>query len=179
MAWLTRLVQWLDAFLTSLEEAYMHRNDPIEPVKPPQTPQDAPGTTQTTNSTNTPQMTLLDQFCTAIRDYEGSPGDLNYQNNNPGNCRCSSVGYLPKYGNVLCVETASGKFAKFPTYELGWEYLEALVKEKVAKNPTWTIRDFMHNYSPSSDNNDPDTYAAYIAKRLVITVDFPMSKIVA
>ena len=43
---------------------------------------------------------LLGKFALAIRDYEGVPGDRNYRNNNPGNCRYSSVGYLAKYEPV-------------------------------------------------------------------------------
>jgi hypothetical protein len=108
---------------------------------------------------------LLTTFCEAIRDYEGSPGDLNYQNNNPGNCRCSPVGYAAEYGNVLCVETASGKFAKFPTYALGWLYLKNLVDGRIKANPSWTFFDFFRVYSPRADSNDPSAYAEFVAKR--------------
>lgn len=123
-------------------------------------------------------MVSLDNFCLAIRDYEGKPGDLNYQNNNPGNCRCSPIGYLPIYGKVQCVKTASGYFAKFPTYELGWLYLHNLVKSRIAKHPTWTIKDFFTNYSPSSDGNYPVQYAAYVAKRCGVTVDYKIKNLV-
>lgn len=112
----------------------------------------------------------LEDFCLAIRDNEGAPGDLNYQNNNPGNCRCSSVGYATMYGNVLCVETKSGKFAKFPTYALGWLYLNNLVKSRIHLYPNWTIYQFIadptHGWSPAADGNDPENYAQFIGKRL-------------
>ena len=122
--------------------------------------------TLSNNQSNMPQIqSKLDTFCEAIRDFEGSPGDLNYENNNPGNCRCSPVGYLAKYGNVLCVNTASGEFAKFPTYELGWEYLENLVHYRALSNPTWTFIDFFNEYAPSNDNNNPHEYAQYVATR--------------
>lgn len=111
----------------------------------------------------------LEEFCTALRDYEGKPGDLNYRNNNPGNCRCSPVGYLAKYGNVLCVDTASGKFAKFSSYELGWEYLLNLVHYRANLHPKWNLYDFFGNYAPSSDKNDPDKYAESVAKVLGIS----------
>ncbi len=160
-------LQWLDALLTRWENEYYHRNDPVMPPEP--TPIPVP--------VAAPKPTLV-QFCTALRDYEGGPGDLNYQNNNPGNARCSSVGYLPKYGNVLCVETHSGKFAKFPTYELGWEYLQALVKEQVEKNPTWTILQFISHYSPTGDNNNPDLYAQFLAKRCGVDIAYKMINII-
>lgn len=100
-------------------------------------------------------------FCTAIRDFEGFPGDRNYRNNNPGNCRCSPVGYLPKYGVVKCVDN----FAVFQTYELGWEYLLNLVQHRAELHPNWTILDFFSNYAPSSDGNYPLKYASNVAKK--------------
>lgn len=114
---------------------------------------------------------MLDTFCTAIRDFEGVPGDLNYTNNNPGNCRCSSVGYLAKYGNVLCVDTPSGKFAKFPTYELGWEYLQNTVLSWTNLHPTWTILDFFAHYAPASDKNPTTAYAKNVAVKCDVPVE--------
>lgn len=137
-------------------------NGPVAPDLPataPQTPQAAPS--------------LLDKFCTAIRDYEGAPGDLNYRNNNPGNCRCSSVGYLPKYGNVKCVNN----FAVFETYELGWEYLQALVKQRATEHTQWSILDFFENYSPSADGNNPTLYAMFVAKRLGVQITYTLSEL--
>ncbi len=104
----------------------------------------------------------LEAFCLAIRDYEGGPGNANYTNNNPGNCRCSKVGYLPKYGKVGC---SPGGFAVFPTYELGWEYLLNLVHQRAVIHPSWTILQFFQNYSPSADKNDPTAYAKNVATR--------------
>ena len=130
---------------------------------------------------------MLTIFVTAIRDYEGKPGDLNYQLNNPGNCRCSPVGYLAKYGKVECIDTDTdsryhynvGKFARFPTYKLGWEYLQNLVHFIAARNPTWTIADFFDHYAPSTDSNDPNAYAHFVAKRCGVSVDTTMDKLFA
>jgi hypothetical protein len=106
---------------------------------------------------------LLTKFCIAIRDYEGQPGDLNYRNNNPGNCRFSSVGYSSIYGDV---KKDSRGFAIFPTYELGFLYLTNLIKEKISANPEQSILQFFHIYAPSSDKNDPDTYASWVANQI-------------
>lgn len=106
--------------------------------------------------------TALVKFCEAIRDFEGKPGDANYLNNNPGNCRCSSVGYLPKYGEVKC---SPHGFAIFPTYELGFEYLQNLVHFRALKHPEWTIYDFFADYAPTSDQNQPQVYAKFVASR--------------
>lgn len=117
--------------------------------------------------------TNLVKFCTAIRDFEGKPGDLNYKNNNPGNARCSPVGYLPKYGFVKCVNN----FAVFSTYALGWEYLNNLVHFKAVSHPTWTILDFFNNYAPTSDNNPTKRYASFVAKRMGVSVNTKLNKL--
>ncbi len=117
----------------------------------------------------------LTDFCLAIRDYEGSPGDRNYRNNNPGNCRFSSVGYAAIYGHV---GKDAQNFAIFKDYATGWLYLKNLVLFKVKKNPDQTILQFMKVYAPVSDGNDPVVYTAYICRRLGIKSDYPMRLIV-
>ena len=107
-----------------------------------------------------PKKNMLTVLATAFRDFEGQPGDLNYRNNNPGNYRCSPVGYLPKYGNVKCVN----KFAVFPTYELGWEYHCNSLMHWAHLHPTWTITQLVYHYAPPSDSNPTDSYVAHIAK---------------
>ena len=160
-----------ESFWSGLEQLlggdlYDHSNPP------PTTPITPNPAITATLTTNPPIMTTskLDTFCGAIRDFEGVPGDLNYQNNNPGNCRCSAVGYLPKYGNVLCVNTASGKFAKFPTYALGWEYLQNMVLYRAELHPTWTILDFFNTYAPTSDNNPTLHYATVVAGKCGVPI---------
>ena len=121
-----------------------------------------PTATKPVEAPAAPSEPMLDTFCKAIRDFEGVPGDLNYRNCNPGNCRCSPVGYLPKYGNVKC---SPGGFAIFPTYELGWEYLQALVHHRAELHPEWTVLDFFKVYAPAGDNNPTEKYAKYVAAR--------------
>lgn len=116
-----------------------------------------------------PTEDMLSVFCLAIRDFEGKPGDANYKNNNPGNCRYSTIGYLPKYGNVRC---SPAGFAIFPTYELGWEYLLNLVHFMAIQHPNWTILDFFNTYAPESDNNPTKRYASFVAKRCGVAVDY-------
>lgn len=118
---------------------------------------------------------LLNDFCTAIRDYEGGPGDRNYRNNNPGNCRYSSVGYLPMYGPV---RKDAQNFAIFKDYATGWLYLKNPIKSKVAKHPDQTIFQFMQVYAPTGDDNNPRAYSIYIAHRLGVTIDYKMKDIV-
>lgn len=135
---------------------------PTTPVAPPVAPQP-------------PSRANLDELCTAIRDFEGRPGDANYRNNNPGNCRYHLGGYLPMYGNV---RRSPGGFAIFPTYALGWLYLQNMIKGQIAKNPNQTLYEFMTRYAPESDNNPTPKYAAYIATRLGVDIHFRMGDLV-
>lgn len=162
MSWLLSLI---DALMSRLyppspepmpEPIPVPQNSPVEPVPPPESEYEAPHAD-----------TMLETFCGAIKDFEGAPGQLNYRNNNPGNCRCSKVGYLPKYGNVRCVNN----FAVFETWALGWEYLLNLVNHRASEHPNWTITDFFNVYAPTADSNDPNRYARFVAARCGVPVN--------
>lgn len=134
------------------------------------TPTEAPVAPQGTSMDSENPLIL---FCTAIRDFEGSPKnvngkpDKNYKNNNPGNCRFYKGGYLPKYLPVL--KDKDG-FAIFPTYQLGWEYLQAMVKQMAKSHPNWTMLDFFNNYAPESDDNPTKKYAQFVATRCKVDI---------
>lgn len=99
-----------------------------------------------------------------IRDYEGGPGDRNYRNNNPGNCRYHFGGYLFKYGKVTCDKDG---FAVFASYEMGWLYLQnMLVSWAQGYRGNHTVLQMMKEYAPTSDGNDPVAYAKYITEHL-------------
>lgn len=154
---LAEALKWLIQFLNSpkaevntMEE---EKNIPVNtPIIEPENP--------------SKKETLLNLMFEAMRDFEGKPGDLNYKNNNPLNCRCSRVGYLPKYGNVKCVN----RFAVFPTWELGCEYGKNLILHKAKKHPEWSLTTFIghstEGWAPAEDNNHPENYASYVAKRM-------------
>ena len=113
-------------------------------------------------------------LATGIRDYEGLPGALNYQLCNPGDCRPSPEGYLPKYEPVVIVDTDTdpaypyhkGKFAKFPSYAIGWTYLLNLLRNMIENHPNWTLNELMAAYAPATDANEPLAYAANLGRRL-------------
>lgn len=108
---------------------------------------------------------LLDEFCLAIRDFEGKPGDLNYRNNNPGNIR-----------------GVDGKFLKFKTMEEGMAYLKdyvtrACTGKHKAYSPKFTIIDFFNVYAPTGDNNNPGQYAKWVANRIGVDVSFKIQNL--
>lgn len=133
---------------------------PTEPVTIPTAPSPS-------QSPAMPSVDNVTRFCTCIMNFEGGPNDPNHLNNNPGDFRCSPVGYLPKYGKVVC--NVHG-FAVFPTFALGWEYLIESVHYRALAHPTWTILDFFENFAPSSDGNDPLHYATVVAEEMGVGI---------
>lgn len=119
---------------------------------------------------------LLERLCILIRNYEGIPGDANYANNNPGNCRYNPDGYLVKYEPVT--KSPAG-FAVFPSYEVGWMYLENMISGRIHAHPNWTLLQFFQGvknangeyeggYAPDSDGNNSILYAQAIGKGLSV-----------
>jgi hypothetical protein len=101
----------------------------------------------------------------------GNPRALNYRNNNPGNLR--------RWGNTPIGE---GNFAKFATMEEGEEAELHQINKLIGKG--LTLREMLGGkkgvyggWAPRSDNNDPDAYAASVAKRLGIDPDVPLSQL--
>lgn len=142
----------------------IYNPDPTDPIEPPvanppisvSTPDPAPISLPTETMPKTATVTNL---CLAIKDVE----QANPSNRNPGNCRFYAGGYAPMYGTVKC--SAKG-FAIFPTYELGWLYLQNLIKGKIHAHPDWTLLQLMENYAPSTDGNNPVAYSKTVALRL-------------
>lgn len=118
----------------------------------------------------------LHKFCTAIKIHEGwYEGSRSWRNNNPGNARYSSVGYLPIYGKV---GRDKNNFAIFSDYITGWLYLSNLVKDKIKKNPTWNFYQFFSNYAPDSDGNNSKQYAEVVAKKVGVSPNTVLSTII-
>lgn len=108
----------------------------------------------------------LIEWATAIRDYEGKPGDLNYRLNNPGNLR-----------------SVKGPFLKFKTWEEGWrallDYLtRAATGKHKAYRPEFTLLQFFKVYAPSADKNNPVAYATWVAKRIGVPITTQIKNLV-
>lgn len=137
---------------------------------------------------------FLNALASAHQDHEGfiEPNDKNpkgslaYRNNNPGNLRLTSAN-ASQYGAVA----GDGGFARFPTYEAGFEALKGDLYAKLtggsshinySANPT--ILDYIKVYAPSSDGNDPKGYASVVVRAMKqagfdISLDTPLSQIAA
>lgn len=125
-----------------------------------------------------PQKSKLDAWCDAIKEHEGwfipgqnasyPRGSVSYRCNNPGNLKY--VGQRRATGR-----TPGTNFCIFSTYDDGYaELKDLLVRAATGQSkyykPEMTILEFYHVYAPSSDNNTPSSYAAFIAKRLGVDV---------
>lgn len=117
----------------------------------------------------------VEDFAEAIKIYEGwFPGSKSYRNNNPGNLR-----YTQQAGTTGQDPTG---FAIFSTYDFGWNALVHQLRIAIngvsqVYNPEMTFQEFFSKYAPSSDNNDPDKYATFVAGRLGLTIQDKIGQI--
>lgn len=120
----------------------------------------------------------IDAWCEAIKSREGfyAPGqDPDYpngtaawRNNNPGNLRYHTI-YKRAIG-----QDASG-FCKFKTYTDGYaELRDKLIRHCTTVSdsyyPTMTLLQFYKAYAPSSDGNNPLSYAREVANKLGVDI---------
>lgn len=83
-------------------------------------------------------------------------GSAAWRNNNPGNIRKSKSAY--DFGAIG--ETA--KWAVFPDAETGLNAITKLLRSKNYKN--LSVKDAIHRWAPSSDGNNPESYARKVSK---------------
>lgn len=120
-------------------------------------------------------------LCEAIKEYEGwfppgknlkyPLGSLSWRCNNPGNLRPA--------GQKGMTGVKSG-FAVFATYEDGYQALYnqillAVTGKSKVYSPDMTLLEFASKFAPTSDGNDPQEYAVFVAKRLKVKLDFVIS----
>ena len=109
---------------------------------------------------------LLLAMMLAIKKHEGFyDGSRSKRNNNPGNFKFSSVGYLPKYEPV---RKDKDGFAIFPFYDVGWMYLRNHILVKAKKHPEWTLKQFFNEYAPPVEN-DTVRYASVVAAAMGVS----------
>lgn len=161
----TQQQNWFIELITSLLSVVGLYEKQIEVVKPMDKPI-SPQPQQVYNEVKeSMKKNLLDEFCLAIRDFEGKPGDLNYRTNNPGNIR-----------------GVDGKFLKFKTMEEGMAYLKdyvtrACTGKHKAYSPMFTLIDFFNVYAPAGDKNNPGEYAKWVANRIGVDVSFKIQNL--
>ena len=90
-------------------------------------------------------------------------GSLAWRNNNPGNIIKGS--FAESHGAT----GNNNKFAIFPDKEIGFKAIVSLLKTSAYY--TLSIADAIMKYASTEDNNDPKSYAEFIAKQTGFSVD--------
>lgn len=90
---------------------------------------------------------------------------LAYRNNNPGNLR-----YV---GQAGAVSGASG-FARFPTPEAGFQALLNQIALDTSRG--LTLKSYLYKFAPPKEN-DTHAYLSYVANRLNVAPDIPMTQV--
>jgi hypothetical protein len=127
------------------------------------------------NSAVTGGAASIVSLASAIQKFEGYyKGSKSYRNNNPGNLRYS--GWETSFG---AIGTDSTGFAIFDTYAHGFAALVDLLTRRAASNPNWTLLDLFNSYAPSSDNNNPNQYAAFVAQQTGLDVNTTLGSLSA
>ena len=104
----------------------------------------------------------IEEWADATEEYEGFfPGSRSFRNHNPGNIKASP--FTNKYDpDGFCI---------FPSYDIGRKALIHQLtiacdgRSKVYK-PEDTLFDFYRKYAPAFDNNEPNSYAEFVAKKI-------------
>lgn len=132
---------------------------------------------------------LVRMFCFAIQEFEdyvppggkyrnGSVapiGSLSYRNNNPGN-----VKWVP--GQRLSTGADKRGFAVFRSYEDGFAFLEAMVRNHIKGlsryyRPSMTFYEYFAVYAPAEDDNHPRQYAEFVAKKCGVSPNTQIGKL--
>lgn len=121
---------------------------------------------------------LIDKWAAAIQKMEGYfPGSKAYANRNPGNIKASREPWQGQIG------IDSSGFVIFDTYENGLRALKiSLTNAATGKSsvyrPTDSLFDFFARYAPSTDNNNPNQYALFVAREIGVDPNTPISQLV-
>lgn len=173
---LGELMGWENKDFTEL--SYLPTDAPVEPQNAPGqelSPNTPPASSENIPPSNGQIKPHLTDICTAMRNFEGKPGDPNYRNNNPLNCKFYYGGYLPIYEPV---KMSPAGFAIFKDYQTGWLYGFNELKNKIKHHPEWTLLDMITDHAPPSDNNPSVIYAETVAKAVGVDKLFPVKNIV-
>lgn len=90
--------------------------------------------------------------------------------NNPGNIRTSGIAYK---GEVQ--PSANPSFKQFQDMSYGFRAMASLLYNYINSKGLNTIRKIINTYAPAADNNNPDSYANFVASQTGIGIDDTLS----
>jgi hypothetical protein len=111
-------------------------------------------------------MSLVQDIAAALAQFEGynTPGTLAQRNNNPGNLR-SGIGQTG---------TDNG-YAVFATADDGWNALYNQIQLYISRG--LNLQQMIYTYAPPSDNNPTNNYLNFVAGKVGIPTDVPLSQL--
>lgn len=112
--------------------------------------------------------TTAEDMAQAIAQFEGffKPGSLAQRTHNPGD-----------------IGTYGGNVASFGDDQAGWDALTGYITSHADANPDWDFYDFFRYYltgdtmGAPGPNQDPDSYADYVAGQLGVPATTPVSQV--
>jgi hypothetical protein len=158
-------------------------NYKLQPVPPVPAPQPTPEPVSKT------AIWAIETWAKAIQSREGffSPGQnpnypngtRSWHNNNPGNFRFNdfvktSLGAISKDGDG---------YAIFGSYNEGFgaltKFLIMCCQNQVKGYHDVTLYQFFERYAPANDNNEPDSYANEVARKVGVPVNTPIKQLLS
>jgi len=123
---------------------------------------------------------LIDRMADAISEMEGfksGKSRVAVEQANPGNIRAWRTAqgemYPRRRGYVDFVRFCGGDYEK--GLAEGWRVLKVLIERylegRYTNKKSPTFREMFHAYAPKSDNNNPDGYAEFVARKFGVTAD--------
>lgn len=123
---------------------------------------------------STVKKSKLDLWCEAATKMEGAKPELH----NPGNIKCDSI------MNKDATGKDSRGFCIFPTEEKGYNalrnmFIRACTTGSTNYKPTMSLYQFYAVYAPSSDANNPNHYAEFVAQYIGVDPNAEIKNIIA
>lgn len=183
------LYQFSDAFLNALQNAQeqpiqddsYYPDDTQQPTQPDDSA-DYQSMYEDLNQKYEDQSTLLQQLQDQFQQFSSQPqyqespyaeGDPNY-----------AMDFISR--NVLGLQSSNSSSSKFQVFSTPEEGRNALIHQldlyqtgrtRNPVKPSSTLEEAMGVYAPASDNNDPHGYAAFIANKIGVSPNTPISDI--
>jgi hypothetical protein len=121
---------------------------------------------------------MIEKLAEAIATMEGfyKPGSVANRLNNPGNLVYAGQ----RFAKARPITGADGKvrtYCKFEEAEEGWKAMHRQLRLFAGRG--LTLLETIQKWAPREDGNDPDGYAAFVARRLgSVDLETPLREII-
>lgn len=149
------------------EDKSNESNEPIKNIEEPKIQEDIPLPPRKISSSDS-IISNIEDFGTGWiivkmnngRTIKRSGGSIAWRYNNPGNLK-----YGPFAKSKGAIGAGDGGHSVFPNLDIGKEAMRQLIFGSERGYNKMTLENAIAKYAPTSDGNDPDTYANYVSSR--------------